>query len=57
MGGATRSMARAKILIATGEAATWQDYCAAAFLTQAGVPNDYVCLPEVGSATGTCKCS
>lgn len=38
------------ILIATGEASyhAGQDYCTSAFLTQAGVANDYVYLPEAG---------
>jgi pimeloyl-ACP methyl ester carboxylesterase len=43
-------LAGTPILIATGEASyhAGQDYCTAAFLTQAGVPNDYVYLPEAG---------
>lgn len=38
------------ILIATGEASyhAGQDYCTSAFLTQAGVANDYAYLPEHG---------
>jgi pimeloyl-ACP methyl ester carboxylesterase len=38
------------ILIATGEASyhAGQDYCTSAFLTQAGVKNDYLYLPTVG---------
>jgi pimeloyl-ACP methyl ester carboxylesterase len=38
------------ILIATGEASyhAGQDYCTSAFLTQAGVANDYIYLPDVG---------
>lgn len=43
-------LAGTPILIATGEASyhAGQDYCTSAFLTQAGVPNDYVYLPTVG---------
>ena len=43
-------LAGTPILIATGEASyhAGQDYCTSAFLTQAGVPNDYVYLPIVG---------
>jgi len=38
------------ILIATGEASyhAGQDFCASAFLSQAGVANDYVYLPKIG---------
>lgn len=38
------------ILVATGEASyhAGQDFCTSAFLTQAGVPNDYAYLPEHG---------
>jgi pimeloyl-ACP methyl ester carboxylesterase len=38
------------ILIATGEASyhAASDHCTSAFLTQAGVPNDWVFLPSVG---------
>ena len=38
------------ILIATGEASyhAGSDHCTSAFLTQAGVPNDWVFLPTVG---------
>jgi pimeloyl-ACP methyl ester carboxylesterase len=38
------------ILIATGEASyhSTYDYCTSRFLTQAGVPNDWVYLPTVG---------
>lgn len=43
-------LAGTPILIATGEASyhAGQDYCTSAFLTQAGVPNDYVYLPTAG---------
>ena len=43
-------LAGTPILIATGEASyhAGQDYCTSAFLSQAGVPNDYVYLPAVG---------
>jgi pimeloyl-ACP methyl ester carboxylesterase len=43
-------LAGTPILIATGEASyhAGQDYCTSAFLTQAGVPNDYVYLPDAG---------
>jgi pimeloyl-ACP methyl ester carboxylesterase len=43
-------LAGTPILVATGEASyhAGQDYCTSAFLTQAGVPNDYVYLPTVG---------
>jgi len=43
-------LARVPILIATGEASyhAGQDYCTSEYLTQAGVPNDYVYLPDVG---------
>lgn len=45
-------LASTPILIATGEASyhAGQDYCTSAFLTQAGVRNDYVYLPRVGIA-------
>ncbi|MCW0196607.1 alpha/beta hydrolase [Sphingopyxis sp.] len=44
------ALAQTPILIATGEASyhAGQDYCTSAFLTQAGVPNDYAYLPEHG---------
>lgn len=43
-------LAGTPILIATGEASyhAGQDYCTSAFLSQAGVANDYVYLPTVG---------
>jgi pimeloyl-ACP methyl ester carboxylesterase len=43
-------LAGTPILIATGEASyhAGQDYCTSAFLTQAGVANDYIYLPTVG---------
>jgi len=44
------ALAGIPILIATGEASyhAGQDYCTSAFLTQAGVANDYAYLPEHG---------
>jgi len=43
-------LAGVPILIATGEASyhAGQDYCTSAFLTQAGVPNEYVYLSDMG---------
>lgn len=44
------ALAGIPILIATGEASyhAGQDYCTSAFLTQAGVANEYIYLPERG---------